>query len=155
MLDGRAAPLDQARCPSYVGPRAAWSRPGHPEGVVRDHDIATRKRCPCGCPRFSLGQVPDVATDCGSQRRYPIEQPQHGELGVAMMERRHVLPPWGAHREGLELAEHRPLVIAGHESHHPLHGYHHVWPRYDLFTNSSCGPRVLPTGWTRRSARLR
>jgi hypothetical protein len=67
-----------------------------------------------------------VATDPGSRRRYPIEQPQNGELGVAMMDWFHVLPPWGPHREGFELAEDGAPVIAGHEGHHPVHNYYLV-----------------------------
>jgi hypothetical protein len=43
-----------------------------------------------------------------------------------MMDWFHVLPPWGPHREGFELAEDGAPVIAGHEGHHPVHNYYLV-----------------------------
>ncbi len=67
-----------------------------------------------------------MAADRGSLRGYPIEQPQHGEPGVAKVDRFDVLPPWGPHRDGLELAEHRRVVVADHEGHYSVHRHHHV-----------------------------
>ena len=67
-----------------------------------------------------------MATYGSPEGRYPIQQPVPRELGVAIMDRSHVLPPWGPHRERLELAEHGRPLIAGHEGFHPVHSCHHV-----------------------------
>jgi hypothetical protein len=89
--------------------------------VVRQHNVTAGKLELRHGPRTDLGQVSDGSAHRGALRWHAMEQPQDGERGVPAMDRSHVLPPRGLHRERLELAEHGLVVIAYHEGYGSVH----------------------------------